>query len=204
MNQKALYELTITEKLEQLTAPDMVGAIWARIETQLDTDLPTDDGPANPPAAPQKGPGKWIGRRVIIAGVVIVLLFFFNKRTQIFPSASQPTIHTPATQPTKTEPVRNNSPGTNNVITPQKNISPLANPSRVLRVDSNATAPVTEPVELLPDSSKLIINEQPVFTPPLVLPQKNLPSDSIKKGRGVKGISDTDYKIVPKKDSGGK
>jgi len=205
MNQKALYELTITEKLEQLTAPDMVDAIWARIETQLDTDLPTDDGPANPPAAPKTGPSKWIRRGFIVAVVAIVLIFSFNNRKQKFISTSQPTLNTPVTKPTNTDnTVRNNSPGTNNAITPQRNTSALANPSPVLPVDSNATAPVTLPLQPEPDSSKLNTNPQPVLTPPLVVPQKNPPSDSTKKSRGVKGISDNDYKIVPKKDSGGR
>ncbi|NCU04307.1 MAG: hypothetical protein GXC73_10010 [Chitinophagaceae bacterium] len=201
MNQKATYELTITEKLEQLTAPDMVDAIWARIEAQLDIDLPTDEGPGNPPAAPTSGPRKWINRGFIIAAVAIVLIYFFNNRKQTTTSNDQPTITTPVTTPSNNEnPVRNNSPGTSNTIAPAKNTTVPANSSTGLPVDSNALAPVTLPVQQ-PDSNKVITNPAPVFTPPVVAAPKNNTPDSTKKGRGVKGITDADYKIVPKKDS---
>ena len=201
MNQKATYELTITEKLEQLTAPDMVDAIWARIEAQLDIDLPTDDGPTNPPAAPKSGPTKWINRGFIIAAVAIVLIYFFNNRKQVIPSNDQPTITAPVTTPNNNaSPVRNNSPGTNNANTPQNNSSAPTTSSTGLPVDSNATIPVTVPLQLAPDSNTVQTNA-PVVNLPLVTPQKNTPPDSTKKGRGVKGITDSDYKIVPKKDS---
>lgn len=202
MNQKATYELTITEKLEQLTAPDMVDAIWARIEAQLDIDLPTDDGSTNPPAAPTSGPRKWINRGFIIAAVAIVLIYLFNNRQQTISSNDQPTITAPVTTPNnKDNPVRNNSPGTSNVVAPQNNTSAPTNSSAVLPVDSNAIAPVTGPVQLPPDSNAVQTNVSTVFNPPLVTPQKNTPPDSTKKSRGVKGITDSDYKIVPKKDS---
>jgi hypothetical protein len=201
MNQKATYELTITEKLEQLTAPEMVDAIWARIELQLDIDLPTDDGPANPPAAPTSGPRKWINRGFIIAAVAIVLIYFFNNRKQTITSNDQPTITAPVTTPNNNEnPVRNNSPGINNVNTPQNN-SAAPTTSTGLPVDSNATLPGRFPVQLPPDSNTVQTSSPPVVNPPLVTPQKNTPLDSTKKGRGVKGITDSDYKIVPKKDS---
>jgi hypothetical protein len=201
MNQKATYELTITEKLEQLTAPDMVDAIWARIEAQLDIDLPTDDGSNNPPPAPTSGPTKWINRGFIIAAVAIVLIYFFNNRKQTIPSVDQPTINAPLTTPNNNDnPVRNNSPGTTTTIAPANNTTVPANSSTGLPVDSNSIAPVTLPVQQ-PDSNKVITNAAPVFTPPVVTPPKNNAPDSTKKGRGVKGITYADYKIVPKKDS---
>lgn len=201
MNQKATYELTITEKLVQLTAPDMVDAIWARIELQLDIDLPTDDGPTNPPAAPTSGPRKWINRGFMIAAVAIVLIYLFNNRKQTITSNDQPNITAPVTTPNNNDnPVRNNSPGTNNAQTPQNNSSAPTTPTTVLPVDSNATAPVTGLLPLQADSTAVQTNAPPVFNPPLVTQQKNTP-DSTKKGRGVKGITDSDYKIVPKKDS---
>jgi hypothetical protein len=203
MNQKATYELTITEKLDQLTAPDMVDAIWARIEAQLDIDLPTDDGSTNPPPAPTSGPAKWINRGFMIAAVAIVLIYFFNNRKQTTTSNNQPTITTPVTTPNNNDnPVRNNSPGTTNTIAPVSNTTVPANSSTGLPVDSNSIAPVTLPVQQ-PDSNKVTSNAAPVFTPPVVSsPKTNVP-DSTKKGRGVKGITDADYKIVPKKDSSG-
>lgn len=201
MNQKATYEITITEKLEQLTAPDMVDAIWARIEAQLDLDLPTDDGPANPPVTPTSGPAKWINRGFIIAAVAMVLIYLFYNRKQITTSSDQPATHAPVTEPNNTNnPVRNNSPGSNNTVKPGNNTAAPATSSTVLPVDSNATAPVTGLVQVQPDSNAVNTNVQPLINPPLVTPQKNTVPDSTKKGRGVKGITDNDYKIVPKKD----
>lgn len=200
MNEKAIYELTITEKLEQLTAPDMRDAIWARIEAQLDIDLPTDDGPTDPPT-PKSGPRKWINRGFFIVAVALVLIYLFNNRKQTITSNDQPTITTPNAPVPNENPVRNNSPGTNNTITPQNNaVAPTASPT-VLPVDSNTTAPVTGPLPLQPDSNKVNTNAAPVFTPPVITQQKNNAPDSSKKQRGVKGITDADYKIVPKKDS---
>lgn len=180
----------------------MVDAIWARIEAQLDMDLPTDEGPTNPPAEPKSGPGKWLNRGFIIAAVAIVLIYLFNNRKQATTSNDQPTITAPVTTPGNNEnPVRNNSPGTNNTQTPQNHSSAPANSSTVLPVDSNSIAPVTGPVLLQPDTAAVKTNTAPVFTPPVVTPQKNNAPDSTKKGRGVKDITDADYKIVPKKDS---
>jgi len=203
MNQKTTYELTITEKLEQLTAPDMVDAIWARIEAQLDIDLPTDEGPSNPPATPTSGPRKWLNRGFIIAAVAVVLIYLFNNRKQNIPVEDQPTINAPVTSPNNTEnPVRNNSPGSNNANTQQDNASGVNTsvPDKV-NVDTSASAPTTGPAQFIPDSNAVQTNKLPVITPPLVMQQKNPPPDTTKKGRGVKGITDADYKIVPKKDT---
>lgn len=203
MNQKTTYELTITEKLEQLTAPDMVDAIWARIEAQLDIDLPTDEGPSNPPATPTSGPRKWINRGFIIAAVAIVLIYLFNNRKPNLATDDQPTINAPVSTPTKNEnPVRNNSPGTNNANTQQNNANGVnTSVPDNLNVDTTASAPPSGPVQFIPDSNALQTNTLPVITPPMVTQQKNPPTDTTKKGRGVKGITDADYKIVPKKDS---
>jgi hypothetical protein len=203
MNQKATYELTITEKLEQLTAPGMVDTIWARIEAQLDIDLPTDDGPANPPATPTSGSGKWLNRGFIIAAVAIVLIYLFNNRKQTIAPDDQPTINAPASNPTNNEnPVRNNSPGTNNTNAPQNNTSGVnTSIPNTVNVDTATIAPNMGPVQFVPDSNAVQTNTLPVVTPPLVTQQKNPPTDTTKKGRGVKGITDADYKIVPKKDT---
>lgn len=199
MNQKATYELTITEKLEQLTAPDKVDAIWARIEAQLDIDLPTDDGTADPPAPPTSGLRKWINRGFIIAAVAIVLTYFFNNRKQRAISNNQPTITAPATPMPNENPVRNNSPGNRNTVT-QENKQGGEN-ATISIADSDTVTPVKGPVQLQSDSNAVNSNVPQVLYPPLVIPQKNPPPDSTKKGRGVKGITDSDYKIVPKKDS---
>ncbi len=202
MNQKATYELTITEKLEQLSAPDMVDAIWARIEAQLDIDLPTDDGPANPPAAPKTGPAKWISRGFVIAAISIVLIYFFNNRKQTTTLNDTPTTTAPLTPAGNESPVRNNSPGSNNINSQKNNAGGgITTPSTTLPADSNTITPLTGPVQLQQDSSTVNSNNQPVINPQLITVPKIQPPDSTKKSRGIKGITDNDYRIVPKKDS---
>ena len=133
---------------------------------------------------------------------VLIFIYFFNNRKQTITSNDQPTITAPVTTPNNNDnPVRNNSPGANNTIAPATTTTVPANSSTGLPVDSNAIAPVTGPVLLQPDTAAVKTNTAPVFTPPVVTAPKNNVPDSTKKGRGVKGITDSDYKIVPKKDS---
>jgi hypothetical protein len=196
MDQKAAYEKTITEKLELLSVPDMVDAIWARIETQLDIDMPPDEGPVNPPATPPGRSGPWNGIVITFFIAALVATIYFTNRN----------------------PIRNNnneaiSPANTTIITSPENINDKPPPSRTIILSSPPTPPAKNaPLPLLPDKDSLssvddgagasipdsVINNA-VVTPVPVFP----PADSSKKnGRGVRGIKDADYRITPvKKDS---
>ena len=78
--------LTITEKQELLTVPDIVDAIWARIESQVDIDMPADYGALNPSPNPPAGTGSWNGviMTIFIAALVeIFILPTINRHLQV-------------------------------------------------------------------------------------------------------------------------
>ncbi len=144
MNQKAAYEITIAEKLEQLSVPDMVDAIWARIETQLDLDMPTDDGPANPPDNPPSGSGLWnrAGLVLFIAALVSIL-YFTNKKTNT------------------TNNDIDGSSNTNRIITTPGNTNDKPPPDKI-RVPQQQSLPgqnESRPSPLIPDSAGVQQNE---------------------------------------------
>ena len=132
----------------------------------------------------------------------IIRIYIFNKPKQSTTSTSKPIIIAPITTPNNSnEPPKNNSPSTNIVVKPsQKEFTPTT-PSNAFTFDSISSAPETGPVELQPDNSAVKKNILPATNLPLLVPQNNKPSDSVKKRRGVTGITDADYKIEPKKDS---
>lgn len=195
MSQKAAYELTITEKLEQLSVPDMVDAIWSRIETQLDLDLPTDDGPPQPPSSPVNGSGAWLGS-LFIAALISAIYFLNIKPSQ--PGGNEATgtpspviVSPPGNNIDRPPPATGASPPSTN--TPSQNLSTGSLPGRD---SSAATDSLLTAQDLVIDSGQ----GQPVVTPQ-VLPVTGA-TDSIKrKGRGVRGINDSDYRIVPTKEN---
>ena len=203
MNQKLPYELTIAEKLELLTVPDMVDAIWARIETQLDIDMPTDDGPPEPPATPTTGTGNWINTGFLIALIIILFTQVNKQQKNKEISIGKPVIDTQNIPDNKSNPPLNNSPG---------EITEAVSPSGRNKVKSEVIAPADSisgnfdevgMTEVLPTDSSL--SKQPeednVIISPALSDQKT--DSTNKKSRGVKGITDENYRIVPKKDSGG-
>lgn len=197
MDQRTAYELTITDKLRQLPVPDMQEAIWSRIEARLDTDLPTDDGGGS--AGPQSPDWKnLLGRIGPFAVVVALVTIFLVNRSARKNKPVQQRNQYPSTQ-TSTPPnnAANAPPGRNSsapVIYPaarDRNLNPVIS----VPDDSVSAPPVT--ISLPPSSDSTMQTPVIVQTPP---PSK---TDSVtkKKPRGVPGITDGDYRIVPKKDS---
>jgi len=191
MNQRHLYEQTIAGKLEALPLPDMADAIWSRIEGQLDIDMPTDDGPDgdNDPHSP--APRIIIGSIAFVFLVAFISFFFFSKNNnqhQRFndainpPAQNQEQFLKPADPPKETNAKREEKSARN--ISPQQNLS----------VDSA----VIEPTPGFVDSPTVINNAPQIAVPaPLIVkPPDSLPPG--KKRKGVSGISDSDYRIVPK------
>lgn len=197
MDQRTAYELTINEKLRQLPVPDMQEAIWSRIEIQLDTDMPTDDGGGS--AGPQSPDWKnLLGRIGPFAVVVALVTIFLVNRSARKNKPVQQRNQYPSTQnSTPPDNASNAPPGRNSsapVIYPaarDRNLNPVIS----VPDDSVSAPPVT--ISLPPWSDSTMQTPVIVQTPPP--PQ----TDSVtkKKPRGVTGITDGDYRIVPKKDS---
>lgn len=189
MNEHLPYEVIIAQKLQDLPSPDMADAIWTRIEKQLDIDMPTDDG-GNAPSSPTSG--GWIGGAafgLFVAALITIFLLYRNEKSTT-PQVQPQSI--PATQ----SPVENSNDTVraaepNNIILrpPASDAEPpppgVAAPQATLP-DSNAANEVTN----LPDS----VRSAPVISPP----QQQPVQDSVKPRRGVAGISDSNYRIVPR------
>lgn len=196
MDQKAIYEITVTEKLEQLTVPDMSDAIWARIETQLDIDMPTDDGPFDPPTKPSWGGG--FGLSVIFIAALISIIYFVNvkpnaNKNDSTVSPETPTIFSaPGNEKDKPPPSSNTIIPSSPIIRQNDSVN-LPPDNAVLTVIDSAVGTgqtITDSVKGAPG----------VLTPTIVNP--TAVDTKAKKNRGVKGIQDADYRVVPvKKDT---
>jgi hypothetical protein len=194
MDHKKAYEQTIAAKLETLPLPDMADAIWSRIETRLDADMPADDGGGNESGSPSGG--GWlgsIGLFVFIAAFVpIFLRYKNNKKPELLFQPQQ------TTRPVQAPPLPAN---TNSIKREErtKTETPLSQTHSINDVNiksADSISNIAMPPILLSDSV-----QQTTIIPPPTLPT----ADTIqppKKRRGVTGITDNDYRIVPvKKDS---
>lgn len=197
MDQRTAYELTITEKLHQLPVPDMQDAIWSRIEAQLDIDMPTDDGGGS--AGPQSPDWKnLLGRIGPFAVVVAVVTIFLVNRSSRKNKPAQhrnqfPTTQTatPSNNPSTAPPGRNSSTPVTYPATTNSNPGPVVQSPG----DSVSAPPVT--ISLPPAGDSVLQSPVLVQAPPPV----KIDSATKKKPKGVTGITDGDYRIVPKKDS---
>jgi hypothetical protein len=200
MNQKATYEITITGKLGQLPLPDLKDAIWSRIEDQLDIDMPEDNGGG--PDAPTSPDwinllGKISPYAVVVAFVSLLLIQNKdpqnNQILQTPPATNTPAINQTTTPIVKEQEDRNNS-ATYSGGQTDVNISSPSGTDAVSTVipDNNIAQKADDTITTQP-------------APPPLLQTNSLPvqTDSVqKKKRGVSGITDSDYRIVPqKKDS---
>ncbi|HEU4903903.1 MAG TPA: hypothetical protein VFT06_13955 [Flavisolibacter sp.] len=191
MNDKTTYEITIAEKLQQLPLPNLEDAIWARVKERLDLDLPTDDGGDGGPDAPDGSGWSW-GAGVFLFVAAIVAVFFLRKNETQQPSPSAPvqnptTISSPAQQPAadSTQTRRDLS------TSPAQTTRPGDQP-----VDA-AHSPPGDSVSLASLPVLPSVDSQQRTT--LVLPPP-IPADTTKpkpKTKGVRGLTDADYRIVP-------
>lgn len=191
MNNKATYELILTDKLDGLPIPDMADAIWNRIEHRLDLDMPEGDGGSGGDTGPFGGsPASWIGFGFTMF-VVAFLAIYLNRKEQ-----------SPDTFiPVKSTNISNSNPDTNNNAAPFiANPPPASSQPTITNNDQPPdTASMTQQPVVFPGLADTTASA-PVLTnaPPPKADSANLPA---KKPRGVSGISDADYRIVPKRDS---
>jgi len=197
MNEPLKYEQLIGEKLQGLPIPAMQDAIWVRVKAQLDIDLPTDDNDGGGPSQPQPGPGVigW-GLSVVIVALITAFFIFKNKpktKNSITASPNNP-------EQILTPPVQNNGPPLPRDNTTKKinrAVDSGVNNSRVpFLTDSVAGDDIGKVNPVITDS--IVRN----ISPPLVIatPPAIDTTAQVKKGKGMKGLNDSAYRIVPKKN----
>ncbi len=198
MRNKETYELTVTSKLEALPLPNLENAIWSRIEAQLDIDMPTDDGDGGNTPTPGSPSGSWWlkGTGLFILAVAIISFFTLTKsKNENVPASNSGEII-----PSNSDSIAQEKPPPDPIIqqTPTQippSITSDNSKDPVISIDSNAST-TSIPPPIAKDSQQ-VVNSPPVSFTPI-----RDSGTTKKKPRGVKGITDADYRIVPsKKDS---
>ena len=192
MDQQPTYEQLIAHKLVNRPVPDMADAIWSRIEAQLDIDMPTDDIGDPPPSAPS-GPGVigW-GLGIVVLALLSILFIPNNKQKTQTSTTNVPSPVQQILKPSETTigPPKGFGAGDRN--SPFKNVT--AAPVQQSSLDSLLPQLVPELLTRPADSIKIGPPEPLVQSP-------SIDTALVKKKRGVSGLNDSDYRIVPKKDS---
>ncbi len=190
--------------MQQLPIPDMADPIWASIELQLDADIPGDGEGNSPSPEPSGKGGTGFGNKlyflitttIIIAGLVWIIT---GKKKDT--SADKKSPDTTITGPPS---VVADSGASEIFIAPENN---KATSLPVLIPNNNQQASFVDSIKTIADS--LNSTPQNILLIKDSIAAKILPvADSLsvtpapKKPKGVKGISNADYKIVSdKKDS---
>lgn len=205
MNQPTTYEQLIAAKLQELSAPAKIDAIWARIEQQLDVEMPTDEsGPTDTGALSH--PGFFSpGNKFLYIFLAAVVGIYFLTRTDAI--QNEPPINNSqlpfeiidSTAGLK-DPIKNRD---NEVIFTDKADMPVndlgvSNDSIMTPIEKPAPAEIVtkEPAPSIPPPVSTSIHETKKPPAPTVT------DTSSKKGKGIKGLNLSDYKIVPvKKDN---
>jgi hypothetical protein len=203
LEQITTYEKLIAQKLEQAPLPDLADSIWSSIELELDSPAPGDGGqepPAqNPPGKGLPGAGKLI-YAVIPALLITAAWLYFKNKEQHQPQQNAPVIQAPAdTLMADSTPV---------FIQPDQQSVSTGNAKKqtgnprdtgAFSLQGLFSDSLFQPV--IPPATQDSISMPPVNTTPVIkdTASKTAPP---KKLRGVKGITDDDYKIIAeKKDS---
>ena len=204
MNTPTPYENLIATKLEQMPVPDMADSIWASIELQLDADLSSDDADHTPSKNPGTGkPGFGKGFYFSLLTVVVALIILYNdnkkplKKNSDLPSIPETTTVAPVPDSIlpADKPFEKNNNGIKNMLNQKDTIANSFVPPGRISFDSLTPQSFSSPK---PDSAAPLLKNKPALLPSfdsLAPPQKIKP-------KGVKGITNEDYKIrTDKKDS---
>jgi hypothetical protein len=193
MNEQPLYDTLIAAKLEQLPVPDMADAIWLRIKDQLDTDMPSGDHNPPPPAPPRGGRTGWRRWSLLAAVAVLFLIYTLNKQQhhqspqQQIPGAVMRDTTSIAPRSVIKQPP-GEKPKTGSSSTPVQQDSLPGNVPAPMQDNTVPVLPAADSITLPPPAP--VINQAPPSKPKDSLPAR--------KPRGVQGIKESDYKIIPK------
>jgi len=211
VNEIRPYEQLIAAKLEQVAVPDMSDSIWAGIEEQL--DAPPGGRGAGDGGSGFRVPGWW--GIVAVAVVVGLLLWYFGRKGTVAPPPPRalPTQQAPALdREDSVEPAESGrSVGPGRVETGGSRNKPVGSipavqtdsllfhrvPVDSVRVDSlvRQAAPPAKVDSPALQRNRPMLPDVDLYSTPVV------PSPGVRKHKGVKGISDDDYKLSAGKDS---
>lgn len=193
MSNPTTYEILIAEKLQELAVPDQATAIWEKIEQHLNIEMPIGSSPGG------AGGGYfnwWMGGTglfSLLVGLTAYLIVTNQKIDKGRSIHSTPVLIKPGILPSVSHEAANiNWPGLKSTkvlqsADPQSVQIDQKVSSQAAAADSLAYIPVEEALE-------------PITITPSIIDTAIVK----KKPRGVRGISDADYRIVPaRKDSMG-
>ena len=205
MNTTTPYEQLIAAKLDEVPVPDMSDNIWAGIESRLDPGVSVGT---------PKGKGWWYGIIGIMAVVTLILLWWYYSHKPKAPERTVPKKNAPTSVPASVPTIKESLPArdSSTIMNKPKKKQLRAGPSPIKKdtilndnnsVDSGFSeyTPLTRQdiVPMRADSSSGQNNRpQHIDTVNIHTPPPG------KKHRGVKGITDEDYRISAKKDSAGR
>ncbi len=201
MNTPTSYETIIAEKLEQLPVPDMADSIWASIQLQLDAGLPGEDSNNSPSQNPTKGlpgMGKAIYFSIFTAIIIaIILIYKTNKNNAKKINNLSVPAKTEIVAPIADSGLLINTPTEKNIITAPKVTNKkdsIATPFiSGKRINSDSLIRLDAPLNNTGYGTVLKNKPQlpAVDAPPL---------PTVIKPKGVKGITNDDYKIQSSKN----
>jgi len=194
MNNNPIYEQLIAQKLEQAPVPDMADAIWARITIQLDEDSTGDDNNNTPPSDP-KTPAtlllKQISWVVLFAITIMIITRNWNRvknnpapQPVVLPVQTAPSV--PGPQDKKALPVIQQQSRSGSSTTSPGSIDSV-HPQPFTRLPGAVTISNLDSLQKTTPGVK-----SPFLTPRLTIDSLLPPTH-----KGVKGIVDDDYRIVP-------
>ena len=199
MNTTTPYEKLIAAKLDHVPVPDMADSIWARIEMQLHVDANTPDNTSDntpdntsTPKKATKFSGKgWYGFAGATTVAIAVSLWWFTSHKdhtpeKTIPVQPVPTIEIPVTVPDSIsdKPVE------------KKPIVPVHR-----KKDSVSIIDILPPVPAFDSTTRQVLPPAKPDSQAVERYRAHIPIvDSVgtrppKKGKGVKGITEDDYRL---------
>lgn len=186
MSQPSTYEQLIAQKLQELEVPDQANSIWATIEQHLNIEMPVN-GPGS--GGGSTNPGWWLG-----GGGGGLLTIFVATVTYIIISK----------QKLERDRNLNDAPASIQYKQPAKPNQDTAKNTIPLReaLKDKPAAKSDEQVQEAVAPTSDSVNVAPVPNDVVTAPVQPIQKDTVpttKKPRGVRGLSDADYRIVPDK-----
>lgn len=196
MNKTTSYEKLIAAKLNEIPVPDMSDAIWSGIEAQLNEVVPSSHEARMPKF---KGKGLLVSAGACVTATVMIFYFAYRHQPKKI-STEKPL-----------PPVQNTVTVTDTLLSADS-VKKVFFPTRPNKVNKDTillreilqhpttgdSATASPPPSEHRDSSHIVS-----FLPDPIIDSgdQSPPPIRIKKPKGVKGITDEDYKISTKRDT---